>query len=106
MRGDRIAQNVINTVAIEKGPVLLATLWQLHNVDFSNLKDFRSIAPTTAHSVFTHGIGVGVTQFSSDFMSHIQDDYLQQRPELAVCIDVRSRDKVSRRRVTSLSVCL
>ncbi|PHJ24604.1 transmembrane protein, partial [Cystoisospora suis] len=83
VRGDGVGGDLIRSIALERGPVLLATLWQLQNVDFSNLKEFHSISPTTSHSIFSHGVGIGVTQFSSDFMNLIYHDYLHPQAQVA-----------------------
>ncbi|CBZ52247.1 unnamed protein product [Neospora caninum Liverpool] len=85
VRGDRVGQNALSFLAMNKGASLLAILWQLKNVNYGSLKDFKTIAPTTYEAFFHHGVNFGAVEFSSEIQRHLEEDYLALRPELDTC---------------------
>ncbi|EPR61428.1 hypothetical protein TGGT1_205360 [Toxoplasma gondii GT1] len=85
VRGDRVGQNVVSFLAMNKAASLLAILWQLKNVNYQALQDFKTIAPTTHEATFQHGVNFGAVEFSSEIQRHLEEDYLAFRPELDEC---------------------
>ncbi|PFH31044.1 hypothetical protein BESB_033170 [Besnoitia besnoiti] len=85
VRGDQVAQKTLAYLAMNKGAMLLALMWQLKNVNYTSLQSFQEIMPTASEAVFQHGVSFGAVEFASELQQYLQQDYLALRPELDVC---------------------
>lgn len=68
-------------LGMNEAAVLLSKLWQLRNVKYPALSDFRKIYPTVSENVFTHGVNYGAADFAATFSRFIEEEYWRLQPD-------------------------